>query len=221
MELFVDDLESPLETPGSMAVLGGAVMGIEAALYGRYLGYRVTVLEAETVGHRVAALEDQPLPMLPDRSFSPLAASALSAQSDERPTVLPMTCGDWCKTILKPLAGSDLLRGCVREGSPVVSIGTTPVEVDEDGDEVPPDFLVRLADGSSETFEAVLVTLGVEDLGGLDVALEGAVPYGFLVRRGETGDAEADFALGLKRIVTVFANLADRADLDLYAPRRS
>ena len=218
--IFNDDVDSPLETPGTVAVVGGGVLGIEAALYGRYLGYKVTVFESETVGHRVAALGDEPLPMLPDRSFSPLAASALAAQTDDRPASLPMTCGQWCEQILRPLAVTDLLRGNVREGVAVRSIRLGESEIDDDGDELPPDFVLGLSDGTAETFEAVLVTVAGDDADRLDVAPEGPVPYGFGIHRGNTGNAEADFALGLKRIVTVFANLADRADLDLYAPRR-
>ena len=40
-----------LDPPGSIAVVGAGALGIEAALYGRFLGYDVTLIEAAAVGH--------------------------------------------------------------------------------------------------------------------------------------------------------------------------
>ena len=86
-----------LDPPGSIAVVGAGVLGIEAALYGRFLGYDVTIIEAVAVAHAMRDLQSLPLPMLPDRCLSPLAVAALQAQrshpseGDNRAqTVLPL-----------------------------------------------------------------------------------------------------------------------------------
>jgi len=39
-----------LDPPGAIAVVGAGPLGIEAALYGRYLGYDVKLYEAKSVG---------------------------------------------------------------------------------------------------------------------------------------------------------------------------
>ena len=212
------DLPSPLETPGTIAVVGGGLMGVEAALYGRYLGYDVRVYEAETIGCRWVERGDDDLPMLPDRSYSPLAAAALSAQTDDRPETLPTRCGNWVERLLRPISGVDLLRDRVSEHHRVTRIEETEAEVDEDGDPIPPDYRLFF-DGDVEPVvaEAVIVATG-----GQPVETDLTLPreYWFEIAAGETGDAEADVAAGLDRIREVYANLADREDLDLYQRRR-
>ncbi|MEM9825027.1 MAG: hypothetical protein AAF958_00480 [Planctomycetota bacterium] len=162
----------PLETPGRIAVIGGGPLGIEAALYGRFLGYDVVLLEAKQVGHAWLARGDEPLPMLPDRSHSPLAAQALAAQraaSPEPTAALPITCAGWVNEILLPLTQSDLLSGRVLTGHQVTRVEHVALEEtlpaadsglpsaqtndppkadddqaddDDDPDEVPPDFAI-------------------------------------------------------------------------------
>ena len=227
-----NDIDSPLETPGSIAVIGGGIVGVEAALYGRYLGYRVSLFEAGRIGASSIDAGDEPLPMLPDRSFSPLAASAIAAQSLDRPAALPVTRAGWAEQILLPLTRVDLLRGNVHAETPVASIGLVPVDIEDgespendtenDAEEVPPDFELRFGgDRPAESFEAVLVAIDdAKTLSAIGLEFETPAAYFFPVQRGETGNAEADFALALQRIVAVYSNLADRGDLDLYAPRR-
>lgn len=240
------DPESPLETPGKIAVIGGGILGIEAALYGRYLGYKVALFDAGEIGEAAIGLGDEPLPMLPDRSFSPLAASALAAQTTDRPETLPVTCGDWARRILIPLTHTDLLRGQVFENAAVSKISHVGVPVQEevtpesdvakdavskdaapqdrdDGElDVPDDFQLSFADNRpGETFEAVIVAISDDrSLGGIETTFDLPAPYLFGLCWGQTDSAEANFAIGLRRVVSVYANLGDRSDLDLYAPRR-
>ena len=107
------DLDDPatLDPPGKIAVVGAGPLGIEAALYGRFLGYDVTLIESETVGHSLTPQRDQPLPMLPNRCVSSLAISALQAQSPDAPPItLPTTVAQWIDELLVPLTTIDDAR---------------------------------------------------------------------------------------------------------------
>src|SRR5690606_19463418 len=106
--------------------IGAGPLGLEAALYGRFLGYDVTVFERGDIGQSLRELADQPLPMLPSSCLSPLAWSAISAQHGSGSTFptarLPLTIGQWLAEGLEPLAKSDLLRNRVWTGHEVVGI---------------------------------------------------------------------------------------------------
>ena len=231
-----------LDPPGSIAVVGAGPLGIEAALYGRYMGYDVTLFEAETVASRLCDHAAEALPMSPDRCLSPLAVGALHAQfpglaKEEKPT----TIGDWIKNALQPLADTDLLRGRLKCPARVFEISQIEIQANGDSDEpievagpegesepgdgdaadIPPDF--RLSFGaidSTETIDVEAVILAVGDTH--DIATDFDMPVSYLFRIGEsrTGQAEQDFWTGLKEIVAIYAELAGRADLDLYRPRR-
>lgn len=129
--------EMTLDPPGRIAVIGAGPLGLEAALYGRFLGYDVTVFERGEVGQSLRELADQPLPMLPSACLSPLAWSALSAQHGGGSALpsgsLPLTIGQWLAQGLEPLAKSDLLRNRVWTGHEVVGIELIEVALgDED-----------------------------------------------------------------------------------------
>ncbi len=130
--------EMTLDPPGRIAVVGAGPLGIEAALYGRYLGYDVIVFEKGDVGQSLRADSDAPLPMLPDRCLSPLALSAIEAQggkpfSTDSPP-LPLTVRQWLEDGLERLVSTDLLRGRIETGSEWIGIETRPVDLDETGD---------------------------------------------------------------------------------------
>ena len=46
-ETATDANDMTLDPPGTIVVVGAGALGIEAALYGRYLGYNVTLIEAQ------------------------------------------------------------------------------------------------------------------------------------------------------------------------------
>ncbi|PAY16932.1 hypothetical protein CKO51_23890 [Rhodopirellula sp. SM50] len=216
-----------LEPPGSIAVIGAGPLGIEAALYGRFLGYDVTLFEAVGVAHSIAEKRDEPIPMMPDRCVSPLARGALEAQAgDADPQPLPLSIGEWIDRVWLPLTETDLLRGRLRCPVRVTAMGLEASGAEDeaaeetgDDDDVPPDFQLTFDDGTSADFEAVIVATGAD---GEEISRSFSLPadYLFAVGRQQTGDAEADFWSGLKEIVAVYASLGGRADLDLYQPRR-
>ncbi|TWU50813.1 dihydropyrimidine dehydrogenase subunit A [Rubripirellula tenax] len=222
----IDDSPT-LDPPGSIAVIGAGPLGIEAALYGRFMGYDVTVFEAVAVANSHRNHDEEPLPMLPDRSLSPLAVSALQAQQPELVPALPMTYGQWIENGLEMLLQTDLLRDRLRCPAKVTRIETVAVEADEpdeDTSDVPPDFRLTLSTpyGGDETFDAesVIVVTGIADAIELGFALP--ADYFFAIGKAMAGEplSETTFLTGLKEIVATYASLAGRSTLDLYRPRR-
>lgn len=221
-----DDQGMTLDPPGSIAVVGAGALGVEAALYGRFLGYDVTLIEAESVASSMAELGETPLPMLPDRCLSPLAASALESQLRDSPhLVLPTTYEQWIHNGLIPLTESDLLKGRLRMPQRVTEIRCIAVEADEEGEdtsEIPSDFRLTTIDPERKKHkvdaEAVILAVGSECE--IKIRFELPKPYFYRVAAGPTESAEDDLRSGFRQIVTVFAELSGRSDLDLYRPMR-
>ncbi|TWU44172.1 dihydropyrimidine dehydrogenase subunit A [Novipirellula aureliae] len=236
--------DATLDPPGKIAVIGAGPIGIEAALYGRFLGYDVTLYEAAEIGHSMRGRLEEPFPMMPHDALSPLAIAAIEAQSGEKlPLALPMTYGQWIDQALMKLVDGDLLRGRLKTHSRVTRIELLPLDVegspDEDSDpeedtergDIPPDFRlwIRSQDdpakvdaGLSIETESVIVATGAN----CDIECEFHPPLEYFFRLGEasaaTGDeSPSDYLARCRREITrVFANLGGRADLDLYRPRR-
>lgn len=223
----IDDAPT-LDPPGSIAVIGAGPLGIEAALYGRFLGYDVTLAEAVAVASSHRGHDDQPLPMMPDRCLSPLAFSAINAQAPDTIRTLPMTYAQWIGEVLEPLTQTDLMKDRLRCPARVTRIETVAIEPEEgdDPDElagIPPDYRITTVDayGKTQTLdvEAVIVATGASH--GIDVAFETPADYWHTIdpSTSEVGLSEEAFWTGLKQIVVIYAGLAGRADLDLYRPR--
>lgn len=226
-----------LDPPGTIAVVGGGAMGVEAALYGRFLGYQVTLVEASTIGNSSESQRDQPLPVLPDRCLSALAMSALATQTHESgPRSLPTTVGQWIDEGLVALTETDLLRGRVMTQTRVVSVERIPIVPDDDEEvdgsphaaaDFPDDFRLHLKSASGENTtldaEALIIATGRDDR--LHLSIEGDTEYVFRIdstqfNSVEAGDVESELNSGYRRIVEIFASLAGRETLDLYRPRR-
>ena len=100
------------------------------------------------------------------------------------------------------------------------SIETCPSEGDEE--EIPPDFQLSFVDSNGnvkkETHECVIVATGSEV--SFEMPEPDITPY--LFRVGGTGGEnwEESLQAGLREIVSIFAGLGGRPDLDLYRPRR-
>lgn len=223
----IDD-ELTLDPPGRIAVIGAGPMGLECALYARFLGYDVVVIEANAIGGSLNPVAEQPLPMMPDRCLTPLALSAIDAQLETAtPRTLPLTVEEWIRDGLALIASSDLLADRLMMPVHCESIQLVPVELDEedleelDGD-VAPDFELTLRDEdgsvSSEMFECVVLATGRSH--SIELGFPESSPYFFQLGRDFSGDVEQDLKRGWREIVAIFASLMGRADLDLYRPRR-
>lgn len=232
-----------VDTPATIAVIGGGPIGIEAALYARFLGYDVRVFER----HEIVSTLRQAAPgteMIWRESVSPLGIAALSAQD---PTWQPpeptaaVSAAELAERYFLPLAQSDLLVDGIALGSEVVGIerDLAPGEVVEE-DEVA-GFRLRIRSASGESVETADVVI---DASG---AAENAASLSFGALAGaesvpaNAGDhsphrlvtAEADFYIlgaksrpatarfrfvdGLAQIRDLFTIIADRPTLDLYA----
>lgn len=153
-----------------IVVIGGGPIGLEAALYGRYLGYSVALFERATVAHNVRRWGHVKMfsPFGMNRSL--LGVAALQAQSQD--TQLPsdeafVTGGEFVERYLQPLAQSDLLGDCIHEHVAVESIGRDGIlktDAEFDRNEAP--FRILIAHGGHEEYvdaDYVLDTSGVYD----------------------------------------------------------
>jgi len=212
-----------LDPPGSIAVIGGGPLGIEAALYGRFLGYNIKVFEAKTLGANLIIPHDESIPMLPDRCLSNLAVRALQTQSDEIGFTFPLTINTWVTGGLIPLAETDLLRGRVHTGCHVHQLDFVPVELDDsEEDLIPADFQLTYSQDQGEKqqddFESVIIATGTAF--DIKLSMEQDAPYLFRIGAHQNDDWEQGFTLGLQEISAIFAKLGGRSDLDLYRPQR-
>ena len=241
--------EMTLDPPGRIAIIGGGPLGLEAALYGRFLGYEVVLFEKGEIGQSMLANASQPLPMLPDRCLSPLAINALKAQDGGlvfpgTPT-FPTTVGQWIANGLVRVASTDLLTDRVTCHCAVTAIGLVAEDAnslsmpnnDDESDssetyidgEVPLDFQLTLREGTGTRFveaEAVIFAIGAESIGARSI---GSVlgyqdiidsPYRFRIGDCATGSAEEILHRGWREIVSIYARLGGRKTLDLYRPFR-
>ena len=223
-DTFDSENPSTLDPPGSIAVIGAGPLGVEAALYGRFLGYDVSLIDAVEVGHTLLSMDDTDLPILPNRSLSPLAASAIEAQNEESAgRTLPLTLWQWVHDALVPVTQTDLLRGRIQAPRRVVRVTTIPIESDvDDQEDIPPDYRLIMQDDAGEEYEldaeAVIVATGDSP----DIEADFSLPSPYFFRIGATAgsDWEACLLAGLLEIVAVYASLAGREDLDLYRPLR-
>jgi glycine/D-amino acid oxidase-like deaminating enzyme len=228
-----------LDPPGTIVILGGGPVGIEAALYARYLGYQVELLEKGALlqSLRAAAADTPP----PEPCTSPLGLAAIAAQRGSGSTlaeITPSCLSEWIAEYWQPLAESDLLRGRLHEHRLVERIEWAPEEEDDDAtsreeaepdaaatdeeEPVPPDFLVFAAGAADpdETTpfrcEAILDARGSEASPLQFPAGSDEASLAYFHRLGTRAEADCRYAAGLRQIRDLFASLQDRPDLDVY-----
>lgn len=115
-----------VDTPATIAIVGAGPIGLEAALYARYLGYDVVVYERGRIAEHVQQWGHVRMfsPFAANRS--PLGLAALKAQDEAwQPPAddALLTGSEYYERYLRPLAESDLLADSLRLGQEVVAIG--------------------------------------------------------------------------------------------------
>lgn len=119
-----------VDTPATIAVIGAGPVGLEAALYARYLGYDVHVYERGQVGQHLRAFAHVRLFSPWRMNVSPLGLAALSAQDDRWQAPdgqsLP-TAGQFVEQYLVTLSQTDLLADCIHEQTEVLYVGRESV----------------------------------------------------------------------------------------------
>ncbi len=137
-----------VDTPARIAVLGAGPIGLEAALYARYLGYDVDIYERGSVAEHVLRWGHVRMFTPFGMNRSPLGLAALRAQEPtyEAPADEELLSGrQFARRYLLPLAQSDLLADSLREHTEVVAIGRDgPLIGDLAGDETRGDYNFRL-----------------------------------------------------------------------------
>ena len=119
------DWDPEIDTPATVAVIGGGPVGVEAALYARFLGYFVILFDARRVGSRLVRWGELPMKVSFREATSSLGLAALQAQGVTLDLPAPdslVSYRDYVEKYLTPIAKSDLLGECIHINSPVVSV---------------------------------------------------------------------------------------------------
>lgn len=149
-----------------ITILGAGPIGLETALYARFLGHPVRVIErGDCVGANLRKWGHVRMFSPFGMNASPLGVAALRAHDSlwNGPAADEQLSGaDYCKRYLAPLAKTDLLAKCFMFGAEVVAIGRSHLLKGEGvGDlrrgEDTFSLLLRSADGVESTREAELV----------------------------------------------------------------
>jgi cation diffusion facilitator CzcD-associated flavoprotein CzcO len=203
-----------------IAVIGAGPLGLEAALYARYLGYPTQVFElSDKAATKILVLGEQTLGAFGGLT-SRLGVSALRAQYADwqPPTNAPLTARQWHEKYLTPLAESDLISDVLHLGHKV--IGITRRDADDD---VSFELRCRDAQGAEvvNSADIVIDATGAKSPAWfgdyvVDPELGFANPEADFYVLGAKGGAET-FAAGLVQIRDLFAILGEREDLDVYA----
>lgn len=114
-----------MESPATIAIVGAGPMGIEAALYARFLGYHVSIFETRRVAHRLLDWNDRQIELPAGQVTTSLGLAALEAQDESyrAPAVDVFFTGkQYAEEYLLPLAKTDLLFDDIHFLSPVIDI---------------------------------------------------------------------------------------------------
>lgn len=154
-----------VDTPAKIAILGAGPIGLEAALYARYLGYEVDLYERRRVAEHAQRLRHCRLFTPWSTNVTTLGLAALRAQDESWTPAADdalLTCGAFLDRYLEPLSKCDLLADCILEQTEVLGVGREGVLRDDlVGDDrridVPFRILVRGADGQERIERADVV----------------------------------------------------------------
>ena len=148
------------DTPAHIGVIGAGPIGIEAALYGRYLGYSVDVFEQKQVANHVRQNGETELAVPFSQCSSTLGIAALQAQDESFAQPDPeaiLTRQQWVEKYLRPLSKSDLLLDGIHEHCRVMKVCRLESHKSE-SEEVAKGFSILVErNGNEQVFEADIV----------------------------------------------------------------
>lgn len=216
----MDDDEQP-----RIAILGAGPIGLEAALYARYLGYPTAVLErGAKLATDVLAKGSKSFGLFAELA-STLGVAALKAQHPEEKfptTSTALTAEQWHQAYLTPLAGSDLIGD-------VLHLNTEVLAVERRAEDDDVSFQIRCRDeqGNETLHEADIVIDATGTAGNCEwfstpeaddelSFLNPDADY-YILGGKSRHEGQITFARGLEQIRELFAILGERDDLDVYA----
>lgn len=142
-----------VDAPAKITILGAGPIGLEAGLYARFLGYDVAIYEQGRPAESIRRWGSVPMFSPFGMNSSPLARSALAAQSaddQQLPGVDELLTGQqYVDRYLQPLAESDLLSDCLHCGWTAIAAGRAGLSKSDMIDEESrrdADFVVVLRD---------------------------------------------------------------------------
>lgn len=156
-----------IDTPATIAVLGAGPVGLEAALYARYLGYEVLLLERGSVAAEIEPWAHSPLLQPWGSCVSKLGLAALHAQHPAWRPPRAETCvtgQEWRESYLLPLAASDLLADSLRVNTEVLRITRCTAAVGASQDESPE--AEETGDGTDDDSDSIAARETAEDTTG-------------------------------------------------------
>ncbi|QEG36634.1 NAD-binding protein [Bythopirellula goksoeyrii] len=207
-----------------IAILGAGPIGLEAAIYARYLGYSAEVFEREELPAKILHHAEE---RVLDRPFSErvstLGVAALQAQDSKwkfPASSASLSAAEYYRSYLLPLAESDLVSDSLRLGMEVVSVSRDTEEAWQiacrsklgQETEFGADVVIDCRGKGSENF--------VEEEGQSTESLCFLNPVADYYVLGSKSCVTAEeflFASGLAQIRELFAILGEREDLDVYA----
>jgi hypothetical protein len=193
-----------LDTPATIAITGNGPIGLEAALYARFLGYQVILVGKTSLADRLAAGDSIELDLRLSDLSSTLGRAALAAHDEQQPISLDtslLSCQGWYETYLGPLSRTDLLADQQNWQVTLESI-----TLSENG-------LLLAAGDCDESLEVDAVIDGTEQ----SLLIDRVYQLPEVRQQGITpGSLEDAFRAGLSAIRELFALLGGRQDLDLY-----
>ncbi len=208
-----------IDTPARLAILGAGPIGLEAALYARFLGYDVVIYEQNEIAATVRRSPDERMETPFRSNHSPLGLAAIQAQDEAFRTPdldALLTYGEWIDGYLVLLAQTDLLSDHLRLHTVAIAVRK---EESLGSDDDQPDWKLHVQSRSAsgeeqnEAFDGVLDCTGISS-----PSFHTSEPnYYILGSKSRGPHAEFHFQDGLTQIRELFAILGDRATLDLYA----
>ena len=115
-----------VESPATIAVIGCGPIGIEAALYGRFLGYDVDLFDAKRPAHEVVRWNTRSMGVSVADCTTSLGISALEGQISQYlppPMDRVWNGAEFAEEYLIPIAKSDLLVDGIHINSSVLEVG--------------------------------------------------------------------------------------------------